>query len=228
MSDNASELESLKAELAQLRDMLSALRPVAVQAQAGGADSLAALATTLAEITAQGNNKIIVDPAVMKSRRDGEERMWKLITAARERGEKPRYRLLNKVYFGNTIIEPFRTGRNREPVPQEISWSYPPNLDLKPLNAVAEEIFEAFRQSIGNTELPRAPLMSVTPEGLVIHGIAVPHRVVTGMNDDIEADDFMDKTPGLEVERNDDPRNKQRRVLGTVAEPLRDTEARFA
>jgi hypothetical protein len=189
---------------------------------AGGAQALLSqLALTLAEVNNQGQpSKIVVDPIIMRQRAEAHERMVKLLVAAHERGEKPRYRLLKESYLGDRVVNPFRVGRNKEAIPQEITWSRAPNLSMKPLNEIAKKVFAEFRASIGNVEKvsdTASPLMSITAGGLIVHGIALGKRQV-GMEDDAIDADEQSYSDDLNVISNDDPRNKNRHVLGTISE----------
>jgi hypothetical protein len=188
----------------------------------GGAQALLSqLALTLSEVSNQGQpSKVIVDPVIMRQRAEAHERMVRLLVDAHQRGEKPRYRLLKESYLGDQIVNPFRIGENKRPIPQEITWSRAPNLSMKPLNDVAKRIFAEFRASIGNVEKiadAASPLMSITAGGLIVHGIAINKRQVNMEDDVIDADD-RSYSDDLDVITNDDPRNKSRHVLGTLAD----------
>jgi hypothetical protein len=201
------------------------------------------LAMALQEINGQGSNKQVVDPAVMRQRAESWNRCVQLILASQERAEKliargderaardarPRYRVLHPCYLGDRIIQPYRVGRKQEAIPQEITYSHPPNMSLLPLNDVAKEIFAEFRASIGNmVKVASATdqLASITAGGLIVYGKSINHRTL-GSGDTIDADDLSyadDDRPsndGLEIIDNKDPRNKDRRVLGTIAEAAR-------
>jgi hypothetical protein len=190
----------------------------------GGAQALLSqLALTLAEVNNQGQpNKVVVAPEVMRARAQAHERMVKLLVDAHARGEKPRYRLLKECYLGDRVVNPYRVGRNKEAIPQEITWSHAPNLAMAPLNDIAKKVFAEFRASIGNTDkvVDTSPLMSITAGGLIVHGKQLNNRTIR-MEDD-EDEHLVDgdttsygQTPGLAI-LNDDPRNKSRNVLGTI------------
>lgn len=209
----------------------------------GAQELLSQLAMTMSEVANQGNPKVTVDPIVMRQRAEAHERMIGLLVdahgradAAKQRGDnseaarwRPRYRVLKPCYLGDRIVDPFRIDtKNKAAIPQEITWSRPPNLSMLPLNDIAERIFREFRTSIGNVEKIKGiadTLMSITAGGLIVHGIAL-HKRTLGSDDTIDADDFgpdssSSFSDGLEILTNDDPRNKNRRVLGTIAEGAR-------
>jgi hypothetical protein len=193
----------------------------------GGAQALLSqLALTLSEVNNQGQpNKVTVDPIVMRQRAEAHERMVKLLVDAHARGDKPRYRLLKESYLGDRVVNPFRLGRDKEAIPQEITWSRAPNLAMKPLNDIAKRVFDEFRASIGNVEKladATSPLMSITAGGLIVHGINLGKRQVSMEEDAIDADE-QPYSSELDVITNDDPRNKNRRVLGTLADAAKLT-----
>lgn len=213
----------------------------------GGAQAmLSQLALTLAEVNNQGQpNKVVVAPDVMRARAAAHQRMVALLVDAHHKAEearqdgdregmkrwRPRYRLLKECYLGDRVVNPYRVGRNKEAIPQEITWSRVPNLVMSPLNDIAKQVYAEFRASIGNTEkvIDVSPLMSITTGGLIIHGKALDTQRRTVRMEDDEEDYLVDADvnsyendrsegigpQGLDV-MNDDPRNKTRRVLGTI------------
>lgn len=208
----------------------------------GGAQAmLSQLALTLAEVNNQGQpNKIVVAPEVMRARAAAHQRMVQLLVdahhnseEARSRGNRdeaarwrPRYRLLKECYLGDRVVNPYRVGRNKEAIPQEITWSRVPNLAMSPLNDIAKQIYAEFRASIGNTDkvIDVSPLMSITAGGLIVHGKALDtQRRTVRMEEDedeylVDGDvsSFDQPVPdGLGIV-NDDPRNRSRNVLGTI------------
>lgn len=205
-----------------------------------------AIAMALQEINGQGSGKQVVDPAVMQERARAWNRCVQLIVEAqtrsralRDRGDEagaraalPRYRVLHACYLADRIINPYRIDKkSKEAIPQEITYSQPPNLSLAPLNEVAKAIFAEFKASIGNaTKIKDATdqLMSITAGGLIVYGQALHHRTLgAGEDDSIDADSasYEDAEPssyeGLGIIENQDPRNKNRRVLGTISEAAR-------
>lgn len=181
------------------------------------------MALQIAEISDQGTNRKRVAPEVLARRADAAERCVKLVAKAREKGLTPEYQVVSKVYFGERVIDPWRRNPDKTVVAQEIIWTGIPNEGLKPINAVAEEIFEAYKQSIGSTEKLRSlkgahggivvpdnrpPWM--TPGGLVVKGDAPPRLIV---GEPQKADES-----GID---NNDPNAPEVRILGTVAAPAR-------
>lgn len=190
------------------------------------------LALSIADMANQGSGRTKpVSPAVMQQREAAAQRCRDLVEAARERGDKPEYRVVAKIYFNERLIEPFRkeSGREGTVVAQEIVWTGIPNEALRPLNAVAEEIYAAYRESIGSMPVltkvsyrdGRGGLgvvaqdnrpYSMTPNGLVVKGDSNPRRA---LNVDHE---FADDVQPLD---NNDPRAPEVAILGTVAPKAR-------
>lgn len=177
------------------------------------------MALSIAEISDQGTQRKRVAPEILARRAAAAERCEKLIAEAREQGLKPEYRVTSKIYFNERLIEPYRR-EDKKVVPQEIIWTGMPNEALRPLNKIAEDIYQAYRESIGSTEKLRSITgrhggstaidnrpYSVTPNGLVVKGEISPKLVVG--NGETEALD------------NNDPNAPEVRVLGTVAPPAK-------
>lgn len=206
------------------------------------------MALAIANMSNQGGGRAKpVAPEVMQRRMAAAERADKLIRAARakakearDRGDKdqeiawtPRYRVVAKVYLNERFIEPFRKLDNRQIVASEIYWTGMPNEGMRPLNGVAEEIYDAYREAIGSTSRlksisgPNGGQVAqdnrpywVTPAGLVVIGDAPPKAFVAARVD--HADDLGAPTD------NNDPNSPTVHVLGTVAPPARRTAADLA
>lgn len=135
------------------------------------------LALALAEFNEQGGGKKYVDPKILKTRREAEEKMWDLILKSHRAGEIGRYQLTAKVVLADELIEPFWLDTDHTAKPTVIDWSGAPNGAMIPLNETAKAIFEQFKLSVGSTEglIPHRPT-GITPSGVVVHGAAVPKR----------------------------------------------------
>jgi hypothetical protein len=189
---------------------------------------LSQLAVGIAELSYQGSGRPRpLAPDIIARREAAMKRCEQLVTAAQERGDKPEYRVINKIYFNERLIEPYRRdgGRNGKVVAQEIIWTGMPNEALWPINKVAEEIFGAYREGVGGS--PRLKPMSgpnggqvapdnrrfsMTPGGLVVKGEVNPHQVIA-----------VDKPfeNELGIHDNNDPNAPEVHILGTVAPPAR-------
>lgn len=183
------------------------------------------MALQIAEISDQGTNRKRVAPEILARRAEALERCENLIRKAYKDGLKPEYRVISKVYFNERLIEPYRRNPDKTVVPQEIVWTGVPNDALRPINKVAEEIFQAYRESVGSTEKLRSLKGShggivapdnrpvwMTPGGLVVKGDAPPKAFVAPKLN------FGDE---LEVADNNDPNAPEVRILGTIAAPVK-------
>ena len=190
---------------------------------------LSQLAVGIAELSFQGSGRARpLAPDVIAKRAAADKKCRELLRLAVERGDKPEYRVMSKIYFSERLIEPFRRegGRNGEVVAQEIIWTGMPNDSLWPVNKVAEEIYSLYRESVGAP--PRLNKMtykdghggvgvvamdnrslSMTPGGLVVKGETNPHQVIGPSK---SADEFSD---------NNDPNAPEVHILGTIAAPAR-------
>lgn len=148
-----------------------------------------ALAMSIAQIGTQGVGKIKpVAPEVMAERTAAHGRMVKLIVdaykacqVARAEGDQealeratPIYRLRDKVYFGEQIVQPMwiepGTRRQRQ---TEIEWFRAPNHSMVPHNDIAQAIHAEFMQWTGTK--PETPLddlrdLAMTASGFVVRG----------------------------------------------------------
>lgn len=194
------------------------------------------MALSIAEISDQGTQRKRVAPEILARRAKAAEKCEQLIAHAQamiaeartEKNQKkelswtPEYRVTAKIYFGERIIDPYRRGPDKTVVPQEIYWTGMPNEALRPINKVAEEIYDAYRESIGSTEKLRslkgshggivAPdnrPYSITVGGLVVKGEISPKAVIGPVDTE---------NPPVD---NNDPNAAEVYVLGTVAAPAR-------
>lgn len=188
------------------------------------------MAMSISEISDQGTNRKRVAPEILAKRQSAGDRMFELlgevadkVKVARETGDEetaaawlPEYRVVAKINFNERLVEPFRTGADKQPVANEIYWMGPPSDALLPLNAIAKKIFGHYREWLGTTigvpTQDNRPVW-VTAGGMVVKGDAPAKRFVAPP---VEFKDELGiKTNGS------DPRAKLINVTGTVAEPAR-------
>lgn len=196
------------------------------------------IAMAVAEISDQGTSRKRVAPEILASREAAEKKCHELIRQAhlkvkeaRHSGNKdqesvwsPEYKVVSKVYFGERMIEPFRRNPDKSVVAQEIIWFGVPNDALRPVNPVAVEIYEAFKDSVGSTGRLKSirgahggivaqdtrPVW-MTPGGLVVKGDPPPKAFVAAP---LAEDD-------LGFKDNNDPNAPEVHVLGTIAAPAK-------
>jgi len=183
--------------------------------------SMEGLALALAEMSSQNNaGRKYVDPKIMRQRKEAHERMIRLIAKANSEGRAATYKLVNKALLDDEVIQPFWIDSAHVARPTMIDWSGIPNLVMVPENETAKEIYEAFKDSIGEVErvLPEERL-GVTRGGLVVHGRAVQKRMEVGSPlGDLGGK--PEQAGGLKVHNKTNPgSNVQTRILGTLAAP---------
>ncbi len=205
---------------AAVAEQMAKLGPAAFMAQPGQpADSAFAhsLALALAEFNEQGGGKKYVDPKILKTRREANERMWELIREAHIEGKVATYGLTHKVVLADQLIEPFYLGADRAPKQTTIDWNSAPNGAMVPLNDTAKAIHAAFRESVGSTDaqLPHQA-MAMTPGGLVVHGGAASHQKNAERLSKLAAATDPD---GLSIHHKDTAGGKPMHILGTIAPP---------
>lgn len=162
--------------------------------EAGLKDLFRQMAMSIAEVGDQGSGRRRVAPAVMAARSAAKDRMTSSITkfmdivrAAQARNDRrtvelnyPHYRATGKMYLGDTMIEPYTVDPvTKLPKSVDIYWLGPPNPNLSPINAPAEEIYRHFCDWVGLSHEGREekPLW-ISAGGLVIASNAVPaHRL---------------------------------------------------
>ncbi len=190
---------------------------------------LSQLAVGIAELSFQGSGRNRpLAPDVIAKREAADRKCRELLKSAIDHGEKPEYRVMSKIYFGERLIEPYRRegGRNGQVVAQEIIWTGMPNDALWPINKIAEDIFSLYRESVGSPPrlnkvtykdgrggvgvvAPDNRGFSMTTGGLVVKGETNPHQTIGPAK---PSDEFRD---------NNDPNAAEVHILGTVAAPAR-------
>ena len=159
------------------------------------------------------------------------------------RNATPRYRAMTKMLLENKLIQPFTVdAATKMPVPVEFYWDGPPNQAMRPINPAALEIFGHYRDWVGGVDTSLARPGFISPKGVVIlvgerYSPPVSAMMKNGFqpeSDDSylgEEDDFgavahQEAESGLEIAKGAyggsnavDPRAKQVRILGTIAEP---------
>ena len=187
------------------------------------------LALAIAELNDQGSGRKRVAPEILQARAKARERMGKLIMAARESKASPEYRVMTTMFLNERQVDPYQKDDRNLPVPTEIIWSGVPNDGMLPLNKVAQQIFDAYKESVGAT--PRVVQEQpawITAGGLVVRGAAPARRMVATLDnplpgvyeDSAQARD-PDFADALSIKGPNDPRAKEVRILGSIAEPAK-------
>lgn len=203
---------------------------VAMAAATGGERNFAELlALAIAELNDQGSGRKRVAPEILAMRSKARERMGRLIMEARAAKAGPEYRVMTTMFLNERQIDPYQKDAANLPVPTEIVWSGVPNDGMLPLNKVASEIFDAYKESVGAT--PRVVQEQpawITAGGLVVRGAAPARRMVANLENPLPGvyeegpaprdPDFAD---ALAIKGPNDPRAKEVRILGSIAEPAK-------
>jgi hypothetical protein len=197
------------------------------------------LSMAIANLTDQRDGSRFVAPEVIRFRKQAREKMVDLIIDARTawseaklRGDRhgmeansPSYRLVGKVFLDETLVDPmYIEDGTHKALPTTIDWPSVPSDAMVPLNAVAEGIFSAFKDSVGNVsekdKVQERP-MHITRGGLVVKG--PPPRGIrqTGIPDQSGAP--PEPGEGLRIKHKGDKEYKEIHVLGTASAPARQS-----
>ncbi len=180
-----------------------------------------------AELATRARGRADMEAAMLKHQRIAEE--YKATTGDElPSADAPTYLMIGKAYLGDELHNPFKVDEvTKKPYPVSVVWMGPPSDAMRPLNDAAKEIFGYFKISIGELMSKEAKDAPVTPtQGWVSAGGAV----ILGMNGAPVSMRDKRALPSIETayERGPgvfDPRRDRINILGTVAEPARQTGA---
>ncbi len=182
------------------------------------------LAMAIADLNDQGSGRFRVAPEVLVERKKARDEMMSLIVKARAEGRAPVYTLTAKVFLDEVKVDPYWIGPDHGAYPTEIEWCLVPNEAMRPANDVAEGIYDAFIRSIGNTvKVVPEDVISITAGGLVVKG-ALGRRVIKQTGTGEPSESSPEGFGGMNIRGRGVPgRIVEKRVLGTVAAPARQT-----
>lgn len=192
-----------------------------VETKGGLRDILKELALAIADISDQGTDRKRVDPRVLAERSRNHDLMVEALKTARKQysdddPNRPRYRLIAKVFLNEILIDPFTIDPStKESVPVDIYWLGIPSQAMQPVNDAAAKIYKYFEASIGNTVDDSKRSMWTTSRGLTIVGSGPARRSVTAQDTPTE----YQFNNGFAVAN--DPTKPEVFVLGTVAAPAK-------
>jgi len=249
---NHDTITLTKAELsdivsAQVKQFAAEL--LASKSASSGDDNLVErLALAIADISDQGTNRKRVAPEILAQRAKAHVRMVELLKAVHERmkaegladdidaaqelGLVPEYRIRVQMYLDNQLIQPFYVDSNKRAQPTEIFWMGAPNDGMVPLNGVAAEIHDAYRESVGdNSQIGgkwadnNQGYWVTAKNGLVVKGRGPVRQTVGSMESSIPADlDRGNSSSMLKLRAPIDPNASEVAILGTVMAPAKQTQ----
>jgi hypothetical protein len=229
--------------LAQITAKMAQNAPAAVSGSSGSElmDLFQQMALSIAEVSDQGTNRKRVAPEVLLRRENAKNAMGDLLMAARDlpKAERPRYRLVAKVYFGERLVDPFQRLPDKRVVPTEVYWLNAPNDAMRPVNKSAKAIYEQYliwvggnAATVGGHQVPAW----VSPKGVVIAAPPPATAQQHGLTIEAEPLEMDDGTPvpmggGRAVPEDDDfgiinqndPRAPEVSILGTIAPKAKQT-----
>lgn len=225
----SEEFKAAVAEAAQkaAAEILSTLKDAGKESP-GDISFAEKLGLAIAQLSHQGTGRgKPVDPAILRARDEARTRMTDLILQARKEGVVPVYTLRNKVYLDEVLVDPvYIDPATKEQRATTIEWPGVPSEAMVPENEAAKQIHAAFSDSIGVVQIDHSKHLKpeqfgVTAGGLVVKGAGHALRPMQVGN---QRADAAPQGEGLRVQRgpgNPTGKQKEIRVLGTVAAPAR-------
>jgi hypothetical protein len=190
-----------------------------------------ALAMEISQLTDQGTGRKRVAPEVLRARQEAREKMTKLIIDARAAKKTATYRVKAKTLLADRVVEPFWVASDHTAQPTIIDWDGIPNEAMAPENKTAKAIYDAFMESIGSSaRVVPEDALAITPNGLVVHGGAA--SLSSGRRQVRQAEkseakhtgDDLGGEGGLNIHHKNEPgRFVEKRILGSIATPARQT-----
>jgi hypothetical protein len=180
---------------------------------------LSNLAMQISDLTNQGTGVKPVDPALIRSREEAHQEMWRLIHKARAEGKVASYRLKGKVFLGEELTEPtFVRHSDRTHQPTEVDWDVVPNTSMEPINDTAREIYAAFERSIAGTLRPVREQQGFFIKGNMIVKQGSQFGGVGATPDEMKAAMAIEQiaSSGLRVHQRDVAGYETQQILGTT------------
>ena len=250
---NEPKNDTLTLTKAELNEIVSAqvkqfaAELLASKSASSGDDGLVErLALAIADISDQGTNRKRVAPEILAQRAKAHVRMVELLKGvhdrlraeglandldtAQERGLVPEYRIRVQMYLDNQLIQPFYVGSDKVARATEIFWMGAPNDGMVPLNDVAAEIHEAYRESVGdNSQIggkwadQNQGYWVTAKNGLVVKGRGPVRQTVGSMESAVPAE--LDRGSSmLKLRAPIDPNAAEVAILGTVMAPAKQSQ----
>lgn len=127
---------------------------LAGQKTEGAADTsgmISDLAMAIAGMSDQGGNRRIIPPAEADRRKAAQVRMGDLLNKiAADPNQRPHYKLVSLTWLDSQLLQA-QVPDGEKWKYNEIIWRGAPNSAMRPVNAVAKEVYQAYLESIGGT-----------------------------------------------------------------------------
>lgn len=220
----AAQVNSIKA------DLMASFAEMLPKVPSAGKEELVSMfrdmAGSFSEMAELGRNKKRWTPEQAANMKAGHERMVVLLEAAIDGRTEPEYKLIDTVVFGELFMEPYdrETGEN-----VEVVYYGAPNAGMRPLNSVAQAIYDEYVVSIGGIKhVAGEPPIWVTMGGNMVKKTSQSAAMHGSLKRDpvVRAPTVMQQGTDMVKVKSDprDPRAKEVNVLGTLAAPARQNQ----
>jgi hypothetical protein len=218
------------AAMAQMQStMLASMQAILAASQgAPGKDTISELTAAIVGMNDPKNLERRITPAEAERRAAAFQAMGALITQMRAEKATAKYQVATKVYLTDQLIEPFVPLGNGVWAENEVYWNGVPGPGLRPIDERAHAIFEQYLIYIGGSTKNQAGVIEQpawVQGGLVMMGTPTQTASARGGVKQVQPLDLTSMNPTDIKSTTDNPNAKAVRVLGSIAEPARVTEA---
>jgi hypothetical protein len=189
------------------------------------------LAMAIAGMTDTGNGRRVIPPVEAKRREDAAARMGDILNRiSKDTSLRPHYEVVSHTWLDNQLIEPWISNGADKFKRNEIIWRAAPNSALRPVNAIAKELFNAYLESIGGTTrnlsgVREHPSWAGNEGSLQMVGVATTTAASHGLvREPAEPATLgVDLPSSVELTSTDDPNASRIQVLGKTFAPAERT-----
>lgn len=187
------------------------------------------LSLNIAAMTNTGDNRKPMPPEEVRRRVQAAERMGKIVIRINEEGLQPHYTIVAQTWLSNQLIQPWLPNGDGQWRSNEVIWTGAPNAAMRPMNEIAQEVFDAYLESVGgstkNEGTAREQAVWTGYGGLIMVGDNPPQSMVQRGN--VRGAQPATAGAGLEttsvLTSTDNPNAKRIPILGTVTAPAEVT-----
>lgn len=209
--------------------MLASMTTILAASQgAPGKDTISELTAAIVGMNDPKNLERRITPAEAERRKAGFEAMGVLITQMRAEHATAKYQVVSKVYLTDQLIEPWVALGNGVWAENEVFWNGVPSPGLRPLDDRAKAIFEQYLIYIGGSTKNQAGVIEQptwVQGGIVMMGTPTQTATARGGVKQVQPLDLTALGPTSVKSTADNPNATAIRVLGSIAEPARVTDA---